>query len=94
LLFLFVENEKKLVIMALFMKPVVWIEKDVNERQDSKVDDDDDGGRCALLISTFTMAHWDTVLWHITTHAMSCCGRSGTLRPRAVAHVCPIWHVS
>jgi hypothetical protein len=56
-LFLFVEREKKLVIMVLFMKPVVWIEKDMNERQDSKVDDDDDVGRCALLISTFTMAH-------------------------------------
>jgi hypothetical protein len=34
---------KKLVIMVLFMKLVVSIGKDMNERQDSKVDDGDDG---------------------------------------------------
>jgi hypothetical protein len=41
--FIFINGEKKLVIMVLFMKLVVSIGKDMNERQDSKVDDGDGG---------------------------------------------------
>jgi hypothetical protein len=68
--FLFVENEKKLVIMVLFMKPVVWIEKDMNERQDSKVDDDDDDDDEVDV--PFSSAN---LQWHIRTRYY------GKLRP-------------